>query len=87
MEFSVAEIADIINGEVEGDDSIPIQYVNKIENAQPGGISFLANPKYEQALYSSRASAFIVNKDPEGNSSQWFQLLLPCMFHNVLHLH
>ncbi len=63
MEFSVKEIAQILNGEVVGDDSQKINTLNKIEEAQKGSIAFLANPKYEPHIYNTNATAVIVSSD------------------------
>lgn len=62
IEFSIDYIANLLNGEVEGDGSVKINQLGKIEDAQAGAISFLSNPKYESSIYSTHASAVIVNK-------------------------
>ncbi len=63
MEFTIAQLAGILNAEVQGDQSIKVKNIGKIEDAIEGDISFLANPKYESYIYSTRASAVIVSKD------------------------
>jgi len=63
MQFSAQEIAFILNGTVEGDPSVTVNQLAKIEEAESGSLSFLANPKYEQFLYTTRASILIINKD------------------------
>lgn len=63
IEFSIDYIANLLNGKVEGDGSIKINQLGKIEDAGAGAISFLSNPKYESSIYSTHASAVIVNKD------------------------
>lgn len=63
IEFSIDYIANLLNGKVEGDGSIKINQLGKIEDAKPGAISFLSNPKYESSIYQTNASAVIVNKD------------------------
>ena len=65
MEFSVGQIAEIISGKVEGDKDLKINSIGTIEDAQPGNISFLHNDKYEQHIYSTKASAVIVKNDFE----------------------
>lgn len=65
MEFTISQIAQLIDGEVEGDGSKKINTISPIEDAKNGSVSFLANPKYESHLYSTRATAVIVNKDHE----------------------
>ena len=53
----------MLNGTVEGDPSVAVNQLAKIEEAQAGSLSFLANPKYEQYLYTTNASVVIVNND------------------------
>lgn len=61
MQFSAAQIATILQGTVEGDATLTVQGFGKIEEAIEGQLSFLANPKYEQYLYTTQASVVIVN--------------------------
>ena len=61
MQFSAAQISSIINGRVEGDPSATVSSFAKIEEANAGQLAFLANPKYEEYLYSTGASVIIVN--------------------------
>lgn len=63
MEFSAQQIADIIQGKVEGDPDVRISYVSKIEEGKKGTLSFLANPKYTQYIYQTEASIVLVNND------------------------
>ncbi|MFM2402024.1 MAG: UDP-3-O-(3-hydroxymyristoyl)glucosamine N-acyltransferase [Bacteroidota bacterium] len=63
MKFTVDQIAQLIQGTVDGDGSANITAFNKIEDGQEGSISFLANPKYESFLYLSKATAIIVAFD------------------------
>lgn len=63
MQFLLKDIAQILNGEVEGDENTIIKSLGKIESASTGDISFLANEKYENHLYSTNASAVIIAKD------------------------
>ncbi len=62
MQFSAAQIAQIINGTVEGDAEAIVHSFGKIEEAKTGQLAFLANPKYEDFLYSTHASVIIVNQ-------------------------
>jgi UDP-3-O-[3-hydroxymyristoyl] glucosamine N-acyltransferase len=62
MQFSAAQIATLINGQVEGDSSTAVASFAKIEEAENGQLAFLANPKYEDYLYTTRASVIIVNE-------------------------
>lgn len=61
MEFTISQIAQLLNGKVEGDSSGIIRSAAKIEEGKEGDISFLANAKYEPHLYTTRASAVIVD--------------------------
>ena len=50
MEFTAKQIADIIQGRVEGDENAKVTTFAKIEEGKAGAISFLSNPKYTQRL-------------------------------------
>ncbi|MFI5161692.1 MAG: UDP-3-O-(3-hydroxymyristoyl)glucosamine N-acyltransferase [Sphingobacteriales bacterium] len=63
MQFTAHEIALMLNGTVEGEPRAAIDKLAKIEEATPGSLSFLANPKYEHYLYTTQASIVIVNND------------------------
>ena len=62
MEFSANQIAQIIDGIVEGDENILVSNLSKIEEGTIGTLSFLANPAYTNYIYSTNASIVIVNK-------------------------
>jgi UDP-3-O-[3-hydroxymyristoyl] glucosamine N-acyltransferase len=61
MEFNAAALAGFLKGEVIGDPETKINTVAKIEEGHPGALSFLANPKYEQYLYTTKSSIVLVN--------------------------
>src|SRR5882762_604698 len=63
MQFTAQQLALMLNGTVEGDPAVQVNQLGKIEEATAGSLSFLANPKYEQYLYTTDASAVIVNND------------------------
>ena len=63
MEFSASQIAAIVNGEIIGSSSVIVTDLAKIEEGQEGTLSFLANPKYEEFIYTTKSSICIVNKD------------------------
>lgn len=65
MEFTVGQIAEVLHGAVEGDATRSINRLAKIEEAQAGALSFLANLKYEHHLYTTGASAVIVGRGLE----------------------
>lgn len=63
MEFTAQQIAGLLKGEIEGNADVKITKLSKIEEGEPGSISFLANPLYTPHLYTSKASLVIINKD------------------------
>jgi UDP-3-O-[3-hydroxymyristoyl] glucosamine N-acyltransferase len=62
MQFSASQIAMLINGKVEGNASATVSSFGKIEEACEGQLAFLANPKYEDYLYTTKASIIIINE-------------------------
>lgn len=62
MTFTAAQIALLINGTIEGDPSASVNSFGKIEEAGEGQLSFLANPKYEDYIYTTKASVIIINE-------------------------
>lgn len=62
MQFTAAQIARLINGTVEGNPDEAIFTISKIEEAQTGSMAFIANPKYESFLYTTKASIVLVNE-------------------------
>src|SRR6476620_10187059 len=62
MQFTAAQIAILLNGKVEGNAEASVSSFGKIEEAQEGQLTFLANPKYEEFLYSTNASIAIINE-------------------------
>ena len=67
MEFSLAQIAAILNGTVEGDENKTVNRLDKIQEGKSGGISFLANEKYTLHIYETEATAVIVSEDFEAS--------------------
>ncbi len=65
MQFTAVQIAAIIGGKIEGDEATAVSSFGKIEEALPGQLAFLSNPKYEEYLYSTGASIIIVNEGLE----------------------
>jgi UDP-3-O-[3-hydroxymyristoyl] glucosamine N-acyltransferase len=61
MEFSATQIAQLLDGIVEGDASAKVSGLSKIEEGKTGSLSFLSNPKYEAYIYSTGSSICIVN--------------------------
>ena len=62
VSFTAQQIALLIQGKIEGEATAVVKQFGKIESAMPGEISFLANPKYEDFLYTTKASVIIVNE-------------------------
>ncbi|HNY03877.1 MAG TPA: UDP-3-O-(3-hydroxymyristoyl)glucosamine N-acyltransferase [Bacteroidales bacterium] len=63
MEYTAAEIAELLQGTVEGNPGEPISGLSKIDQGEPGTITFLANPKYTHFIYTTGASVILVNPD------------------------
>ena len=62
MEFKAKEIAEILGGTVDGNPEVTVTAFARIETGKPGAISFFANPKYEQYVYTSKSDIIIVNR-------------------------
>ena len=63
MEFSAKNIATYLQGKVDGDSEVIVTTVAKIEEGEPGALSFLSNLHYEKYLYSTNSSVVLVNND------------------------
>ena len=63
MKYTAQQIATLLQGTVEGDANAEVWQLCKIEEGAPGGISFLANPKYTHYIYTTNASVVIVAND------------------------
>lgn len=62
MKYTVRQIAEVLEGTIEGNPDVIITKFARIESGKPGAICFFANPKYEQYVYQCKADAIIVNK-------------------------
>lgn len=62
MKFTAAQIAGILEGEVVGNPEAEVSRLSKIEEGTPGSLTFLANPKYENYIYTTQATVTIVGK-------------------------
>jgi UDP-3-O-[3-hydroxymyristoyl] glucosamine N-acyltransferase len=62
MEFTAQQIADLLQGSVEGDSQVTVSNLAKIEEGEPGTLTFLANPKYEEFIYTTKSSVVVVNE-------------------------
>lgn len=65
MEFTAKQIAELINGTIEGDENASVSTFAKIEEGRKGAISFLSNPKYTHYIYDTDSSVVIINKNLE----------------------
>lgn len=65
MKFTAEQIAGILEGTVVGDLEVEVSKLAKIEEGVEGSLTFLANPKYKQFIYTTSASITIVNSDFE----------------------
>ena len=73
MTLTLAEIVERLGGEVRGDATTVVTRIAALENAQPGAISFLSNPKYQKQLAQTRASAVILAEQAAAQSP------IPCI--------
>ena len=65
MELSAKQLSVILKGAVEGNENAKVTRFAKIENGSEGDLCFYANPKYEQYVYTCKASVLLVNRDFE----------------------
>ncbi|MEO8733346.1 MAG: UDP-3-O-(3-hydroxymyristoyl)glucosamine N-acyltransferase, partial [Flavobacteriales bacterium] len=63
MQFTANQIAELLQGTVEGDAQVTVSRLSKIEEGGAGSLSFLANPAYTQYVYGTTASVVIIGKD------------------------
>ncbi len=63
MKFTAHQIANLIDGEIVGDENAEVFTLSKIEEGKRGSLTFLSNPKYTPFIYSTDATITIVNND------------------------
>lgn len=63
MQFTASQIAAMLGGNVEGNPDTVVSSLSKIEEGKPATLTFLANPKYTEYIYSTGASIAIVGDD------------------------
>jgi len=68
MKFTAEQIAGILEGEVVGNPKAEVHQLSKIEEGIAGSLTFLANPKYNNYIYTTQATITIVNNTfvPDG---------------------
>lgn len=70
MEFTAAQIAAFLQGEVIGDPNAKVSDLAKIEEGKEGSLSFLSNPKYSEYLYTTRSSIVLLDGNIEIDTTQ-----------------
>ncbi len=63
MKFTALQIAELLNGTVDGDPETEVDRLAKIEEGTEGSLTFLSNPKYTSYIYSTNASIAIVSDE------------------------
>ncbi len=63
MEFTAKQIAEFLQGRVEGNEQATVNTFAKIEEGHEGAISFLSNPKYIHYIYDTKSSIVLINED------------------------
>ena len=63
MKFTAHQIANLIDGEIVGDENAEVFTLSKIQEGKRGSLTFLSNPKYTPFIYSTDATITIVNND------------------------
>jgi UDP-3-O-[3-hydroxymyristoyl] glucosamine N-acyltransferase len=76
MEFSAKQIAEYLQGTVDGNPNATVKTFAKIEEGMEGAISFLANPKYAHYLYETKSSVVLVNQDFVADSDKTYTATL-----------
>ncbi len=69
MKFTAEQIAGILEGDVVGNPNVEVYKLAKIEEGTEGSLTFLANPKYQNYIYTTQASITIVNRSFEAEQS------------------
>lgn len=70
MRVTVEEVAALVGGRVIGDGTTELTGISGLQEAEPGDITFLANPKYTALVAETKASAVLVSKDQEAEVVQ-----------------
>ena len=79
MEFTAKQIAELIQGRVEGDENTAVHTFAKIEEGVPGAISFLSNPKYTHFIYETKSTLIRVKNAYESVAKllQFYEQMKP----------
>lgn len=62
MTFTAAQIAQLVDGSIEGDPNASASRPARIEEAATGDFAFLDNPRYEPYAYTTEASILMLHK-------------------------
>ena len=62
MNLTAQALANYLKGDIEGNPDVAVSTAARIEQGRPGTLCFLANPKYEQFLYTTQASVVLLNR-------------------------
>jgi len=65
MEFTAKQIAELIQGRIEGDENAVVNTFAKIEEGKKGANSFLSNPKYTHYVYDTESSVVLIDEEVE----------------------
>lgn len=65
IEITAQQVADYLQGSVEGDPEVLLSNFSSIEKGGKGDLSFLSNSAYEHFLYTTGSSAVLVDRDFE----------------------
>jgi UDP-3-O-[3-hydroxymyristoyl] glucosamine N-acyltransferase len=65
MDFTAKQIAQFVQGHVEGDENAVVNTFTKIEEGKPGAISFLSNPKYSHFIYDTKSTIVLIDESIE----------------------
>lgn len=68
MSFTVEEIARRLNGRVEGNGALEVKGVESLDQAGPGQLTFLGNPRYTPAMKTTKAGVVLVNEAWQGET-------------------
>ncbi|MFH2141586.1 MAG: UDP-3-O-(3-hydroxymyristoyl)glucosamine N-acyltransferase [Bacteroidota bacterium] len=63
MKFTANQIAEFLNGTIEGNSEVTVSTISRIEEGTEGSLSFISNPKYNKYIYSTNSSVVLINKD------------------------
>ncbi len=61
MEFTAQQIAQFVEGKIEGNENATVNTFAKIEEGKEGAISFLSNPKYTHYVYDTKSSVVLID--------------------------